>query len=86
MLVGPGAMPRFEFEPADRDAIVAYVRYLRESPSPGGLPIGGLGPVAEGFVAVAVGLVILVLITMFVGRRTHRGEPADEIPSGPRSG
>lgn len=83
MLVGPGAMPRFDLDSADRDAIVAYVQYLREAPSPGGLPIGGFGPVAEGFVAVAVGLVALVLIAMFVGRRSHGGEPTDEMPSGP---
>jgi ubiquinol-cytochrome c reductase cytochrome c subunit len=86
MLVGPGAMPRFDLDPNDRDAIIAYVRYLRDAPSPGGLPIGGFGPVAEGFVAVAIGLVLLVLVAMFVGRRT-RGEPGDAVPgSPPRAG
>ena len=79
MLVGPGAMPRFEFDQEEQDAIVAYVRYLRESPAPGGAPIGGFGPVAEGFVAVIVGLTALVLVAMFVGRRTHEGEPDDVI-------
>jgi ubiquinol-cytochrome c reductase cytochrome c subunit len=75
MVVGPGPMPEFAFDDADRDAIVAYVRFLRESPTPGGVPIGGFGPVAEGFVAVVVGLVGVTLIAAFVGRRTHRGEP-----------
>jgi quinol---cytochrome-c reductase cytochrome c subunit len=74
MIAGPGAMPRFEFEAADRDAIVAYIRFLRAAPAPGGLPIGGFGPVAEGFVAVAIGLVILVLVAMFVGRRPGRAD------------
>ena len=75
MLVGPGVMPRFQFADADRDAIIAYLGYLRSEPSPGGAPIGGIGPVAEGFVSVVGGLTALVLIARFVGRRSHRGEP-----------
>jgi ubiquinol-cytochrome c reductase cytochrome c subunit len=74
-LVGPGVMPKFSFDPADRDAIIAYVRYLRSTPSPGGAPIGGFGAVAEGFVAVAIGLTGVVLIARFVGRRSRNEEP-----------
>ncbi len=73
--IGPGAMPRFDLDQSQRDAIIAYVDYLHHAPSPGGLPIGGFGPVAEGFIAVVVGLVLLVLVAMFVGRRSHAGEP-----------
>ena len=73
-VVGPGVMPRFSFDPNDRDAIIAYVRYLRSSPPPGGAPIGGIGPVAEGFVAVAVGLTGVLLIARFVGRRSRADE------------
>jgi ubiquinol-cytochrome c reductase cytochrome c subunit len=72
MAIGPGAMPPFDFADADRDAIIAYIAFLRTSASPGGLPIGGLGPVAEGFVAVAIGLLLLVLAAIFVGRRSDR--------------
>jgi ubiquinol-cytochrome c reductase cytochrome c subunit len=68
-IIGPGAMPQFNFDQAQRDAIVAYVRYLQTSNAPGGLPIGGFGPVSEGFVAVVIGLVLAVLATRFVGRR-----------------
>jgi quinol---cytochrome-c reductase cytochrome c subunit len=75
MLIGPGVMPRFQFSDADRDAIIAYLGYLRTVPSPGGAPIGGVGPVAEGFVSVVLGLTSLVLIARFVGRRSHAGEP-----------
>ena len=75
MLVGPGVMPKFQFADADRDAIIAYLGYLRTAPSPGGAPIGGVGPVAEGFVSVVLGLTALVLIARFVGRRSHRDEP-----------
>lgn len=79
MLIGPGAMPRFDFGEEDRDAIVAYVEYLKTTDSPGGAPIGGFGPVAEGFVAVFVGLAALVVVARFVGRRTHAGEPESPL-------
>ena len=80
MLVGPGVMPKFAFERDDQDAIVAYVEFLRDSPSPGGAPLGGFGPVGEGFVAVVVGLSLLVLAARFVGRRSHAGEPGEPGP------
>jgi ubiquinol-cytochrome c reductase cytochrome c subunit len=70
MIVGPGVMPNFSMNDADRQAIIAYVRYLRTAPTPGGAPIGGIGPVAEGFVAVVIGLSALVLVAVFVGRRS----------------
>jgi len=73
--IGPGAMPEFGFTPEQESAIVAYIHDLQTQPSPGGLTIGGFGAVAEGFVAVAIGLTFLVLIAMFVGRRSHEGEP-----------
>jgi ubiquinol-cytochrome c reductase cytochrome c subunit len=75
MLIGPGVMPRFEFDPDDRDAIVAYVHFLRTAPNPGGAPIGGFGPVAEGFVSVVIGSILVLLAVRFVGRRSHEGEP-----------
>jgi quinol---cytochrome-c reductase cytochrome c subunit len=74
MLAGPGVMPKFSLSQDDRDAIIAYVRYLRTLPAPGGAPIGGFGPVAEGFVAVAIGLTGVVLLVRFVGRRSHERE------------
>lgn len=80
MLVGPGVMPTFQFSAADREAIIAYVAYLRSAPSPGGAPIGGVGPVAEGFVSVVLGLTALVLIARFVGRRMP-DEPDDAAPA-----
>jgi ubiquinol-cytochrome c reductase cytochrome c subunit len=69
MIVGPGVMPRFSMTDTDRDALIAYVNYLRTAPTPGGAPIGGIGPVAEGFVAVVIVLSMLVLVALFVGRR-----------------
>ena len=81
MLIGPGAMPRFVFDDEDRDAILAYIHFLQqEAPSPGGAAIGGFGPVAEGFVAVVLGLTLLVLVARFVGRKSHEGEPDVPLP------
>jgi ubiquinol-cytochrome c reductase cytochrome c subunit len=79
MVVGPGVMPRFDFDQRDQDAIVAYVLYLQDPASPGGLPLGGFGPVSEGFVAVVIGLTVFVAVARFVGRRP-RG-PQAEIPA-----
>jgi ubiquinol-cytochrome c reductase cytochrome c subunit len=79
--IGPGSMPRFVLTPEDESAIVAYVQVLQNEPSPGGASIGGFGAVAEGFVAIAIGLTFLVLVAMFVGRRSHEGEPpAGRLP------
>jgi ubiquinol-cytochrome c reductase cytochrome c subunit len=80
MLVGPGVMPRFSMTDTDRDALIAYIAYLRTAPTPGGAPIGGIGPVAEGFVAVVIGLSLLVLIAVFVGRRRPDDREASESP------
>jgi ubiquinol-cytochrome c reductase cytochrome c subunit len=83
MLVGPGVMPRFAMSDPDRDALIAYVDYLRTAPTPGGAPIGGIGPVAEGFVAVVIGLSALVLVAIFVGRR--RPDDRDAAESAPEA-
>jgi ubiquinol-cytochrome c reductase cytochrome c subunit len=75
MLIGPGVMPRFDFPTEDRDAIVAYVEFLQSAPSPGGAAIGGFGPVSEGFIAVVLGLVFVVIAVKVVGRGPG---PSDE--------
>jgi ubiquinol-cytochrome c reductase cytochrome c subunit len=77
VLIGPGVMPPFSFADEDREALIAYVEYLRSAPTPGGAPIGGVGPVAEGFIAILIGLVGLVVIARFVG---SRGSGDDEDP------
>ena len=83
MLIGPGVMPRFEFDQAERDAVIAYVEFLQTAPNPGGAPIGGYGPVAEGFVSVVIGSILVLLAVRFVGRRSHEGEPGGPIPDVP---
>ena len=69
---GPGNMPRFSGNLSDAQVrdIVAYVVHYTEHPTnPGGLGLGGLGPVAEGFVGLALGVGILALIGFWVGDR-----------------
>jgi ubiquinol-cytochrome c reductase cytochrome c subunit len=78
MLIGPGVMPRFDFPTEDRDAIVAYVEFLQSAPSPGGAAIGGFGPVSEGFIAVVLGLVFVVIAVKVVGRGTGPSDEAQE--------
>ncbi|HVL64863.1 MAG TPA: cytochrome c [Actinomycetota bacterium] len=74
MITAPGEMPKFAFSDDERDAVVRYVMYLQEQPSPGGLDIGGIGPVSEGFVAWALAMVILVLIVALVATGPGRSK------------
>ncbi len=67
--VGPGPMPEFRFTAAQLNAIAAYVQQLRNQPSPGGLAIAQVGPVPEGFVAGFVGLVALLVLVRWIGRK-----------------
>jgi ubiquinol-cytochrome c reductase cytochrome c subunit len=69
---GPGQMPRFgpgvisDQQAAD---IAAYVEYLHHPEDRGGLSIGKVGPVAEGFVAIIVGLGGLMMVIFWIGDR-----------------
>ncbi len=77
ILTGPGNMPRLiaEFTPSQVNDIVAYVTKDIEHPAnPGGFGLGGVGPVAEGFIGLFVGVGIIVLITLWIGDRS----PADD--------
>ncbi len=69
MIVGPGAMPRFDFPEEDVNSIAAYVDHLRSEPSPGGLPVAGAGPVPEGLIAGLVGVGLLLLVIRWIARR-----------------
>ena len=78
--IGPGQMPvgggltDYEFGTAhsrqEVDDIAAYVESLRTTPyNRGGAPIGGKGPVPEGFVAWVIGLGILVVAARWIAGR-----------------
>ena len=70
---GPGNMPRFgpgELSDQQVADIVAYVTGPIQHPdNGGGLAIGGIGPVAEGFVALLIGVGGLMLIAFWIGDR-----------------
>ena len=79
--IGPGQMPPGgglpNYSPAGPDSvqrvndITAYVEALNKDKfNRGGAPIGGKGPVPEGFVAWVIGLGLLVLVVRWLGTRT----------------
>jgi len=70
--IGPGAMPLFgddTFDDHEVDSIVRYVVYLRDPRDEGGLDLGHLGPLSEGLVAWAVGLLGVLLAARWIGTR-----------------
>lgn len=70
---GPGQMPVFAPSEDDRNAVATYVDYLQRAPQPGGLSIGGIGPVPEGFVAWIVGMGLMLIVVYLVGREWRPG-------------
>jgi len=70
---GPGNMPFFgpgnlsDQQVAD---IVAFVKGPIQHPdNRGGLGLGGIGPVAEGFIALLIGVGALMLVAFWIGER-----------------
>jgi ubiquinol-cytochrome c reductase cytochrome c subunit len=73
MRIGPANMPRFSGNLTDSQVrdVVAYVTGKIQHPSnPGGLGLGGVGPVAEGFIALLLGVGGLALICFWIGERS----------------
>jgi ubiquinol-cytochrome c reductase cytochrome c subunit len=71
--IGPGVMPRFgpdQLSEADVNSLARSILYLRTHGNEGGLDLGRVGPVAEGFVAWVVGLGILLLVIRLTGTKT----------------
>lgn len=87
---GPGQMPVFspdEIDAKDLDDLVSYVQYLRKPDDKGGLAIGRVGPVPEGFVAWSVGVVLLLACVFWIGtrspiRRRARGSASTDAGAG----
>jgi ubiquinol-cytochrome c reductase cytochrome c subunit len=73
IITGPGQMPKFgppAVPSGQLNNIVGYVRYLDHPQDRGGDPLWYLGPVAEGGIAIVVGLGALLLISRWIGDRT----------------
>lgn len=69
---GPGAMPVFgpdTFDGAQLASIVRYVGYLHHPDDRGGLALGHLGPIPEGFVAWVIGLGAMLVAVRWIGTK-----------------
>jgi ubiquinol-cytochrome c reductase cytochrome c subunit len=86
---GPQNMPQFStsnITPAQLRDIIKYVtREIKHPTSPGGLALGGVGPVAEGFVGLFIGVGGCLLAAYWVGDRTERENEEDPGAEGPGS-
>ncbi|WP_062212385.1 cytochrome bc1 complex diheme cytochrome c subunit [Demequina oxidasica] len=72
MLTGPQSMPVFNnanISAEGKRDVIAYLEEQRQ-PSPGGLKLGAIGPVAEGFWAWLVGIGLIIASTVWVGARS----------------
>jgi ubiquinol-cytochrome c reductase cytochrome c subunit len=71
--VGPDAMPAFgeaAISKRQLDDVVAYVHDLDHPDDRGGLPLWHAGPLAEGAVAIVLGLGALLVVLRLIGTRT----------------
>jgi ubiquinol-cytochrome c reductase cytochrome c subunit len=73
MRIGPANMPRFSGNLSDaqvRDVVAYVTEYIQHPTNPGGAGLGGVGPVAEGFVALLIGVGGLALVCFWIGERS----------------
>jgi ubiquinol-cytochrome c reductase cytochrome c subunit len=74
MVTGPQNMPVFNdlnISPEDKANIIAYLEYLNDHPSPGGLDLGGLGPVSEGLFVWIFALGAIVGVTVWLTSKAN---------------
>jgi ubiquinol-cytochrome c reductase cytochrome c subunit len=72
MVTGPQSMPVFSdttIDPKAKQDIIAWVRTIKEAPTPGGLSLGGIGPVSEGLAAWVIGLAALIGCAVWLGAK-----------------
>ncbi|ARF54944.1 cytochrome bc1 complex diheme cytochrome c subunit [Streptomyces gilvosporeus] len=79
METGPQNMPSFgdgSLSKENKKDIVAYLGAVNgdESESPGGLDLGGLGPVSEGLFGYIFGLGALIAVAIWVAARTTKAK------------
>ena len=78
-------MPAFGPDTLDSqqvDDIARYVEYLQDPNDRGGLPIGRIGPVPEGFVAWTLGIGALLAAVVWIGTRSPARRAAREETHG----
>jgi ubiquinol-cytochrome c reductase cytochrome c subunit len=79
MQTGPQNMPSFPdttLSEKNKKDIIAYLNAVNgdETESPGGLELGGLGPVSEGLFAWVFGLGALIAVAVWVAARTAKAK------------
>ena len=65
-------MPRFgenDLSGAELDSIARYLEWVRDNGDEGGFQLGRVGAVAEGLIALSVGLGVLVLVLRLTGSK-----------------
>jgi ubiquinol-cytochrome c reductase cytochrome c subunit len=70
--LGPGTMPAFgpgTISSEQLDSISRYLGYIQHPPDRGGAGLGHLGPVSEGFIGLAAGLGLLLLVVRWIGTK-----------------
>jgi ubiquinol-cytochrome c reductase cytochrome c subunit len=74
MVTGPQNMPVFNdlnITPEDKADVIAYLEFLSDNPSPGGIDLGGLGPVSEGLFVWIFALGSIVAITVWLTAKSN---------------
>lgn len=74
MVTGPQNMPVFSdanLSPSEKQDIIAYLKFLDENGSVGGLDLGALGPVSEGLFVWIFALGGLVAITIWLTSKSN---------------
>jgi ubiquinol-cytochrome c reductase cytochrome c subunit len=74
MLSGPQNMPKFsdrQLTPEEKKDIIGYVKTVSGgyNNNPGGNPLGGIGPMSEGFIAFVVGITAMIGFAMWLGAK-----------------
>ena len=74
MVTGPQNMPVFNdmnISPENKRDIITYLKYIEDNPSPGGLSLGSVGPVAEGLFIWVFGLGAIVALTVWITAKSN---------------
>ncbi|MDN4615595.1 c-type cytochrome [Leifsonia sp. F6_8S_P_1B] len=74
MITGPQNMPVFNdlnINPQGKADIITYLKYIENTPSPGGFELGNLGPVAEGLFLWIFGLGAIVALTVWITAKSN---------------
>jgi len=73
MLTGPQNMPVFgdnQLTPEEKTQIIAYIQNMNSDQDPGGWGLGRLGPVPEGLAIFLIGMVGIVIATLWIAGKS----------------